>query len=49
MAKSKGRSILWGALNRGTAKLYRLLAGSVIGRVMTGYRRADTAFAKGKR
>ena len=47
MARSKGRSILWGPLNRVTAKLYRLLAGSVIGRVMTGYRRVDAAFAKG--
>lgn len=49
MARSKGRSILWGPLNRVTVKLYRLLAGSVIGRVMTGYRRVDAAFAKGKR
>ena len=49
MARSKGRSILWGPLNRVTAKLYSLLAGSVIGRVMTGYRRVDAAFAKGKR
>lgn len=49
MSKNKGRSILWGTLNSGTAKLYRLVAGSLMGRVMTGYRRADAAFAKGKR
>ena len=49
MSKNKGRSILWGTLNSGTAKLYRLVAGSLIGRIMTGYRRADAAFAKGKR
>ena len=49
MSKNKGRSILWGTLNSGTAKLYRLVAGSLMGRIMTGYRRADAAFAKGKR
>ena len=49
MAKTKGRSILWDHLNRGTAKLYRLVAGSFLGRTLTGYRRADAAFAGGKR
>ena len=49
MAKVKGQGILWDTLNRGTAKLYRFVARSFIGRVMTGYRRADAAFAKGKR
>lgn len=49
MAKAKGQGILWDTLNRGTAKLYRLVARSFIGRVMTGYRRADAAFAKEKR
>lgn len=47
MAKSKG--ILWDRLNRGTAKLYALVAGSCVGRFLTGYRRADEAFAKGRR
>ena len=49
MAKHHNRGILWGSLNRGTAKLYRLIAGSLPGRIMTGYRRADAAFAGGKR
>lgn len=49
MAKARGRGILWDTLNLGTARLYRLVAGSFIGRVMTGYRRADAAFVKGKR
>jgi hypothetical protein len=49
MAKTKGRSILWDHLNRGTARLYRLVAGSFLGRALTGYRRADAAFAGGKR
>ena len=49
MAKTKHRGLVWDNLNRGTAKLYRLVAGSFLGRVMTGYRRADAAFARGKR
>lgn len=49
MAKHHNRGILWDSLNRGTAKLYRLIAGSLPGRIMTGYRRADAAFAGGKR
>ena len=49
MAKHHTRGIVWDSLNRGTAKLYRLIAGSFVGRVMTGYRRADTAFAGSKR
>lgn len=49
MAKQPTRGIVWDSLNRGTAKLYRLIAGSFVGRVMTGYRRADAAFAGGKR
>ena len=47
MPKTQG--ILWDRLNRGTAKLYALIAGSWMGRLMTGYRRADEAFAKGRR
>lgn len=47
MAKSKG--ILWDRLNRGTARLYALVAGSRVGRFLTGYRRADEAFTKGRR
>lgn len=49
MAKQPTRGIVWDSLNRGTAKLYRLIAGSFVGRVLTGYRRADAAFAGGKR
>ena len=49
MAKQPTRGIVWDSLNRGTAKLYRLITGSFVGRVMTGYRRADAAFAGGKR
>ena len=49
MAGNKSRSILWDNLNRGTAKLYRIVENSFVGRVMTGYRRADAAFAGGKR
>ena len=49
MAKPRGRSILWDHLNRGTAQLYRLMAGSFMGRILTGYRRVDAAFAGGKR
>ena len=49
MAGNKGRSILWDNLNRGTAGLYRIVENSFVGRVMTGYRRADAAFAGGKR
>jgi hypothetical protein len=47
MAKTKG--ILWNQLNCGTAKLYALIAGSCVGRFLTGYRKADEAFAKGRR
>lgn len=47
MAKPKG--ILWDPLNRATAKLYALIAGSWPGRLLTGYRRADETFAKGRR
>lgn len=49
MAKHHTRGIVWDSLNRGTAKLYRLITGSFVGRVMTGYRRADAAFAGSKR
>ena len=47
MAKSKG--ILLDRLNRGTAGLYALVAGSWVGRFFTGYRRADEALIKGRR
>ncbi len=47
MAKTKG--ILWDRLNRGTAKLYALIGSSRVGRFLTGYRRVDEAFAKGRR
>ena len=49
MAKTKSMGILWDRINRGTAKLYRAVENSFMGRIMTGYRRADAAFAGGKR
>jgi hypothetical protein len=36
-------------LNRQTAKLYALIAASWPGRMLTGYRKLDAAFAKGRR
>lgn len=47
MARTKG--YLWNRLNHGTAKLYALVAGSLLGRLLTGYRKADATFAKGRR
>ncbi len=44
----KSGSILWDGLNRGAAWLYALIIRSRIGRVMTGYRKADAALAKGR-
>ncbi|MBO5512872.1 MAG: hypothetical protein J6K29_01320 [Clostridia bacterium] len=49
MAKAKRKGILWPWLDRGTAKLYALLGSSWLGRIMTGYRKADGAFAKSRR
>lgn len=49
MAKEKRRRYLWDNLNRGTARLYALVARSFLGRLMTGYRKADEALAKGRR
>ena len=37
-------SVLWRGLNRVTAWLYALIANSLIGRVLGGYRRASGAF-----
>lgn len=49
MAKETRRRYLWDNLNRGTAKLYALVSRSFLGRLMSGYRRADDALAKGRR
>ncbi len=49
MAKETRRRYLWDNLNRGTAKLYAMVSRSFLGRVMSGYRRADEALAKGRR
>ena len=49
MAKDSRRRYLWDNLNRGTAKLYALVARSFLGRLMSGYRKADEALAKGRR
>lgn len=49
MAKDTRRRYLWDNLNLGTAKLYALITRSWLGRVFTGYRRADDALAKGRR
>lgn len=49
MAKTTRKGILWHSLNRGTARLYGLIAGSWLGRIFTGYRKLDDAFAKGRR
>jgi hypothetical protein len=49
MAKTTRKGILWHTLNRGTARLYGLIAGSWLGRICTGYRKLDDAFAKGRR
>ncbi|MBQ9151618.1 MAG: hypothetical protein IJX72_05150, partial [Clostridia bacterium] len=42
-------SMLWDGLNRGTAWLYSVLAGSFLGRIFTGYRKIDDRLAKGRR
>ncbi len=49
MAKDTRRRYLWDNLNRGTAKLYALVSRSFLGRLMSGYRKADDALAKGRR
>ncbi len=49
MAKNKTKGYIWDTLNQATAKLYAVIAASFPGRVMTGYRKADAAFAKGRR
>lgn len=49
MAKTTRKGILWHSLNRGTARLCGLIAGSWLGRIFTGYRKLDDAFAKGRR
>ncbi|MBR5123584.1 MAG: O-antigen ligase family protein [Clostridia bacterium] len=49
MAKETRRRYLWDNLNRGTAKLYALISRSFLGRLLTGYRKADDALAKGRR
>lgn len=50
MDQPKGRptGTLWNGLNRGTARLYRCIAHSWLGRLMTGYRKADAATVKGQ-
>ena len=45
MAKTTRKGILWHTLNRGTARLYGLIAGSWLGRICTGNRKLDDAFA----
>lgn len=42
-------SMIWNGLNRGTAWFYAILLRSFIGRILTGYRKADHLLAKGKR
>lgn len=42
-------SVIWNGLNRGTAWFYAILARSFMGRLLTGYRKADELLAKGKR
>ena len=42
-------SVVWDHVNRGTALLYSRVIRSPLGRIMNGYRRADEAFAKGRR
>ena len=49
MAKETRRRYLWDNLNRGTAKLYALISRSFLGRLLSGYRKADDALAKGRR
>lgn len=49
MARDHRRRYLWDNLNRGTAKLYALIAHSWLGRWLSGYRKADDALAKGRR
>ena len=39
---------LWNGLNRGTSWLYALVRYSVLGRFLTGYRKADNAFGGGR-
>ena len=47
--RKRKNSLLWGGLNRGTSRLYGLLAGSFLGRALTSYRQADDRLAKGRR
>ncbi len=42
-------SMIWKGLNRGTSWFYAILLRSFIGRLLTGYRKADDILAKGKR
>lgn len=44
--KRRGR-FLWDGLNRGTAWVYRRVGRSPIGRLMTGYRRAEQSLGRG--
>ena len=44
----KRGSLLWDGLNRGTSRLYALILGSWMGRLMTGYRKAEAALSYGR-
>ena len=48
-SREKSPTMVWDHINRGTAWLYGLVIRSPIGKLMNGYRRADEAFAKGRR
>jgi hypothetical protein len=47
--RKRKNSLLWTGLNRGTSRLYAILAGSLLGRALTGYRQMDDSLAKGRR
>lgn len=46
--ESERDHLLWNGLNRGTSWLYAVVRHSLLGRVMTGYRRADKALGGGR-
>lgn len=48
-SREKASSMVWDHINHATAWLYGLLVRSPLGKLMNGYRRADEAFAKGRR
>lgn len=47
--RKRKNNLLWDGLNRGTSRLYGILAGSFLGRALTAYRKADDQLAKGRR